>query len=717
MKIRTQLILAFLLLAVVPLAGIVLYSYYSSLRAVRRATEAEAGTLNREMEGRLAAIKSELGRGVERMGDVPMATVVQAAKEGRPDAALSRMVLGFGEAAPLLDTLEFVPMPHAAPAAAPAAPVPPVPPAPPTFQAGEVPPAAPPAHSMMIDVSAVLRHVGRELHAKGRSPEAAAAIGRALKEMSAAGEDTPLDVPLPDSEKLEAEIRKQVADQLAGHAGMRQTEERQAEKRQRQAEKIKRETERREARITADRMAFGRDFEVPVIEHGEVVGKLKAQVKGDEVLRRVLARTGNGQGEIAFAVDRQGGLHTASPADLKRLEGLPPLMRAVHASAGNARWILDDWVVASSKDDDTGMVFGIARPVPLEAVRQTAARNFGYGLGLTALALFGILPLSSRMTRNLHVVTEGADRIAQGDLETRLPVRSKNEFGKLALAFNRMATDLKQHQQQLLEGERLRKEQEIEQALLQTDYDRKSKDLEEARRFQLSLLPRTLPEHPGFEIAVSMRTATEVGGDYYDFVLADDGALTATIGDATGHGARAGTMVTAVKSLFSADAGASGPREFLAEAARAIKRMALDRMAMGLCLIHLRDRELTVSSAGMPPLLLFRKARASVEEVALAGMPLGGLAFDYEERRLQVESGDTILMMTDGLPELADPEGEPLGYPRVRALFAELGHLAPADIIAGLARAAESWSEGQAPKDDMTFVVLKVRTGNTNPSA
>src|SRR5258706_10189224 len=154
MKIRTQLILAFLLLAVVPLAGIVLYSYYSSLRAVRRATEAEAGNLNREMEGRLAAIKSELGRGVERMGDVPMQTVVQAAKEGRPDAALSRMVLGFGDAAPLLDSLEFVPMPPPARAASPAVPAPPAPPAPPGS-----PPAVEPAHPMMIDVTAVFRGV------------------------------------------------------------------------------------------------------------------------------------------------------------------------------------------------------------------------------------------------------------------------------------------------------------------------------------------------------------------------------------------------------------------------------------------------------------------------------------------------------------------------------------------------------------------------------
>jgi serine phosphatase RsbU (regulator of sigma subunit) len=706
MKIRTQLILAFLLLAVVPLAGIVLYSYYSSLRAVRRATQAEAGTLKREMDGRLAAIKSELGRGVERMGDVPLRVVVQAAKEGKPDAALNRMVMGFGEAAPLLDTLEFVPMPHparAVPPVPPATPLPPVPPAVPGAPPGEVPRYVEPAHPMVIDVTAVLRDVRKELAANPKEdPRAVAAIGQALKEISKHGAGPPADVQsvpgVPDAQRLEAEIRSQVTGQLAAQA-----------ERQKAAERFQQEAQRRAARETRRRLAFGRDFEVPVVEHGEVVGKLKAQVKSEEVLRRVLARTSGGAGEIAFAVDREGGLHTANDGDRKRLEGLPALMQAVHASATSVRWILDDWVVASSKDPDTGLVFGIARPVPLEEVRQTAARNFGYGLGLTALALFGILPLSTHMTRNLRIVTEGADRIAHGDLDTRLPVRSKNEFGKLALAFNRMATDLKQHQQQLLDGERLRKEREIEQALLQTEYDRKSRDLEEARRFQLSLLPRTLPEHPGFEIAVSMRTATEVGGDYYDFVLADDGALTATIGDATGHGARAGTMVTAVKSLFSADAGTSGPRDFLAEAARAIKRMALDRMAMGLSVMHLQGRELTVSAAGMPPLLLYRRASSKVEEVALAGMPLGGLAFDYEEQRLDVEPGDTILLMTDGLPELADAEGEPLGYPHVRSLFAELGHLSPVELIAGLTRAAESWGGDQPPRDDVTLVAIRLR--------
>jgi serine phosphatase RsbU (regulator of sigma subunit) len=200
-----------------------------------------------------------------------------------------------------------------------------------------------------------------------------------------------------------------------------------------------------------------------------------------------------------------------------------------------------------------------------------------------------------------------------------------------------------------------------------------------------------------------------VGGDYYDFHLSENGALTAAVGDATGHGVRAGTMVTAVKSLFSADAGASEPRAFLAEAARAIKRMALDRMAMGLCLARLDGAALTVSAAGMPPLLLYRAGTGRAEEIVLAGMPLGGLAFDYEERRFETSPGDMVLMMTDGLPELANAEGDPLGYPRVRSLFESLGGNAPEEVIAGLTAAAESWTGEQPPKDDITFVVIRVR--------
>lgn len=649
MRIRNQLIAAFLLLAILPLTGIVLYSYVSSLRAVRRAAEVEAGSLTREMDGRMAAIRTELGQGLARVGRLSpgeLLTLAESGREGRPAPELGRLVRGFGEAAPLLDSVEFIP------------------------EAPESPGApAPPPPAVVIDVPGILRNVQE---VTGFIPSAVPGLSE------------------EERRKIQAEVQQAIAEQTRGRQEI--------EKSRRQVEAARREME----------LSLGQRLETPVRIGDEVVGTVKVRVREEEVLRRVLARTREGEGEVPFALDSEGKLFTIDDAGRRTIAGLP-LDLAALAKEGATKRVLKDWVVVTSKDGDSGLTFGIARPVPLEEVRETAARNFGYGVGLIGLALLGILPLSGRISKNLRGLTEAAERIARGDLDTRVPVKSNNEIGTLAAAFNRMAHDLRDHQERLLEEERRRRESEIEQRLLKTEYERKTEELEEARQFQLSLLPKTLPAHPGFEVAVSMRTATEVGGDYYDFLLADDGTLTAAIGDATGHGATAGTMVTAIKSLFSAYAGGPELAGFLREAARAVRRMELGRMAMALSLVRLEGKTLTVSAAGMPPVLVFRRATGRAEEIALPGMPLGGLAFEYQETKTGVAEGDTILLLTDGLPELTDAQGEPLGYVRVRAAFEALGERAPEDVIAGLNETAEAWAGSEAVRDDVTLVVIKVR--------
>ncbi len=99
---------------------------------------------------------------------------------------------------------------------------------------------------------------------------------------------------------------------------------------------------------------------------------------------------------------------------------------------------------------------------------------------------------------------------------------------------------------------------------------RKTHELEEARNLQLSLLPGQLPQLPNLEIAVYMKTATEVGGDYYDFKVAADGTLNIALGDATGHGMQAGTMVTLMKGLFSADPGRMDITSFFRQSSEGI---------------------------------------------------------------------------------------------------------------------------------------------------
>jgi serine phosphatase RsbU (regulator of sigma subunit) len=287
-------------------------------------------------------------------------------------------------------------------------------------------------------------------------------------------------------------------------------------------------------------------------------------------------------------------------------------------------------------------------------------------------------------------------------------VKSNNEFGQLALAFNRMAEDLSLQQQKLVEGERARKEQEFHQRVLAVEYERKSDELEEARRFQLSMLPKHVPELEKYDVAVYTRTATEVGGDYYDFHVGKENVMTVAIGDATGHGAKAGTMVTVVKTLFAGYGGATMPAEFLHDAAQRIKRMELGRMSMALTLARLEGRRLTVASAGMPPVLIHRGNH--VEEIALEATPLGTLGTDYAETTVKVAAGDTILFMTDGFPELLNDAGQQLGYVASQEAFAAAATAPTSDgVVAKLVATAAQWHGEHPPNDDVTFVVVRVR--------
>ncbi len=192
-----------------------------------------------------------------------------------------------------------------------------------------------------------------------------------------------------------------------------------------------------------------------------------------------------------------------------------------------------------------------------------------------------------------------------------------------------------------------------------------------------------------------MSTATEVGGDYYDFRTGANGDLLLAIGDATGHGAAAGTMVTVVKSLFLAAGDDASPAAFLRRATGMVHGMGLSRMAMALAVARLAGRTLTLSSAGMPPALHWRGGTGEVDEVALAGMPLGARSdYPYSERRLEIAAGDVVLLMSDGFPELPNPAGEPLGYERARARFAA----AAAGAASGAGRApARSSRRSSAP--------------------
>jgi serine phosphatase RsbU (regulator of sigma subunit) len=254
------------------------------------------------------------------------------------------------------------------------------------------------------------------------------------------------------------------------------------------------------------------------------------------------------------------------------------------------------------------------------------------------------------------------------------------------------------------------KESEMRVQIAEAENERKTKELEEARDLQLSMLPKDLPSLPNLDIAVYMQTATEVGGDYYDFHVGMDGTLTVVIGDATGHGMKAGTIVSMIKALFASGGSRMDMKTFFNQSSDALKRIELGRLMMGFVMLKIKTNKLKFANAGMPPLFLYRKRLGEVEEIMKHAMPLGAIKdFPYEISELEISSGDTILLLSDGLPELKNERNQQYGYAQVKEKFKLAAKKSPDEIVEYLKNTASKWINGVEPDDDVTFVVIKVK--------
>lgn len=281
-------------------------------------------------------------------------------------------------------------------------------------------------------------------------------------------------------------------------------------------------------------------------------------------------------------------------------------------------------------------------------------------------------------------------------------------FIAVLYGLRRFELNRREQKARMRESELRAKAVEAEKRALEAENARKTKELDDARQLQLSMLPRAVPHVPGYEIAVFMKTATEVGGDYYDFAPGEEGSLQIAFGDATGHGMQAGTIVTLMKGLFLSDASRQGILSFFRHCSLTMKEIRLGRLFMAFNLVRLTGAAVSFSSAGMPPAFLYRRATGTMEEILLTGVPLGAMkSFPYVLHETTLDPGDTLLFLTDGLPEQKNRVGEMFDYARVQETFLGSISSTPDAIIAELVQAGDRWMEGVPQDDDMTLLVIR----------
>ena len=239
---------------------------------------------------------------------------------------------------------------------------------------------------------------------------------------------------------------------------------------------------------------------------------------------------------------------------------------------------------------------------------------------------------------------------------------------------------------------------------------RKSAELEKARQLQLAMLPATIPEIQNLDVQVTMETAIEVGGDYYDIIRGENNEWTFILGDASGHGLEPGMIVATVKSLIATLIHTCDLKKLFSDANRIFKSLNLGRLFMALEIFRFKGNKVEICAGGMPPALIYRQHSDSIEEIEIAAPPLGGIAdFDYQLTEITVQTGDVLLLQTDGFIERMNHAGDMFGYERTCRLFKSLAGQSAGYILKNMTEQGLQWAGGCEQEDDITMMVIKVK--------
>jgi len=245
------------------------------------------------------------------------------------------------------------------------------------------------------------------------------------------------------------------------------------------------------------------------------------------------------------------------------------------------------------------------------------------------------------------------------------------------------------------------KQQEVTQ-----ERERIEQELRVARMIQHTLLPKSLPELEGHEIAAYYQPAREVGGDFYDFLRLPDGRLGLFVGDVSGKGVPAAIVMAITRTLLRSAYHLGSPGEILEQVNESLLPDIPPNMFV-TCLAALLDSStglLQYANAGHD--LPYVRHAAGVSKLQATGMPLGLMrSMTYEQKEITLHPGESILLYSDGLVEAHNPGGEMFGFHRMQGYVRD--HPDGATLIDSLLAELERFTgEDWEQEDDITLLTL-----------
>lgn len=239
---------------------------------------------------------------------------------------------------------------------------------------------------------------------------------------------------------------------------------------------------------------------------------------------------------------------------------------------------------------------------------------------------------------------------------------------------------------------------------------RLERELQMAREIQESLLPRRMPEFPGYEVAARWRSAREVAGDFYDLFMLEQNTLSLVIADVSDKGAPAALFMASARSMIRSHAFAGmSPLETLGRTNDLIQEDTDSGMFVTVYYSLLRSDGSSIHvNAGHNPPMIYRHAEREVQL-----MPRGGRAIGWfpdnplQTVELQLQPGDVMVYYTDGLTDAENRIGEPFGEQRLKLVLQAVATQSADMILQHVVEAVDSFCKGTPAFDDLTLCVVR----------